>query len=317
MPGALKTTSMIWVPGGEFIMGSDRHYPEEAPAHRVTVDAFSIDAYPVTNDEFASFVTATGHVTLAETAPDPADYPDADPALLVPASAVFTPPGHPVDLTNAYLWWSSITGADWRHPHGPHSSLDGLGNHPVVHISFADAAAYAEWAGKALPTEAEWEFAARGASDSTEYAWGSELTPGGRHMANVWQGDFPNVNDRSDGYEWTSPVGSFDPNGYGLYDMIGNVWEWTSDWWAEQRRLAPKAVSCCGTPPLRVNPFGGTQQMSVDPAQPITARVPRKVMKGGSFLCAPTYCRRYRPAARLPQTVDTTTCHLGFRCVLR
>jgi sulfatase modifying factor 1 len=298
-------------------MGSDRHYPEEAPAHRVAVDGFHIDAHPVTNDAFAAFVEATGHVTVAETAPDPADYPHADPALLVPASAVFSPPGHPVDLTNAYEWWTSVPGADWRHPQGPGTSLDGLGDHPVIHLAHADAAAYAAWAGKDLPTEAEWECAARGGDDNTEYAWGDELTPGGKHLANVWQGDFPNVNDLGDGYLWTSPVGTFPPNGYGLYDMIGNVWEWTADWWAEQRRLAPRTASCCGPPSARVNPAGGTRQMSVDPEQPIPARVPRKVMKGGSFLCAPNYCRRYRPAARLPQPVDTSTCHLGFRCVQR
>ncbi|WP_020524706.1 formylglycine-generating enzyme family protein [Catelliglobosispora koreensis] len=308
---------MVWVPGGEFTMGSNLHYPEEAPAHQVTVDGFYIDRYPVTNDDFAAFAAATGHVTLAETAPDPANYPDADPALLVAASAVFTPPGYPVDVTNAYLWWSAVPGADWRHPQGPHSSLESLGSHPVVHLSWADAAAYATWAGKELPTEAEWEFAARGGSKSTEFAWGTELEPSGQHMANVWQGEFPNVNNLADGYAWTSPVGSFPANGYGLFDMIGNVWEWTGDWWAEQRRLAPGSASCCGTPSGRVNPSGGTRQMSVDPQQPITARIPRKVMKGGSFLCAPNYCQRYRPAARLPQTIDTSTCHLGFRCVVR
>lgn len=310
-------TDMVWVQGGEFTMGSDRHYPEEAPAHRVSVDGFYIDAWPVTNDEFARFVAETGHVTVAETAPDPSDYPDADPALLAPASAVFTPPGHPVDLADAYQWWSSVPGADWKHPLGPDSSIAELGEHPVVHLAFADAAAYATWAGKELPTEAEWEFAARAGTGHREYAWGDTLTPGGKHMANVWQGSFPNINDLEDGYRWTSPVGSFPPNDFGLCDMIGNVWEWTADWWAEQNRLAPRAASCCGAPAVRVNPSGGTHQMSVDPRQPVTARVPRKVMKGGSFLCAPNYCRRYRPAARLPQTIDTSTCHLGFRCVAR
>lgn len=296
-------------------MGSNGHYPEETPAHRVFVDGFHIDPYPVTNNEFAEFVAATGHVTVAEKAPGPAEYPDADPALLVASSAVFTPPGYSVDLTNAYQWWSAVPGADWRHPQGPASSLDGLGDHPVVHIAWADAAAYAAWAGKELPTEAEWEYAARGGLDGAEFAWGDELVPNGKHMANVWQGDFPNVNTLEDGYRWTSPVGSFPANGFGLYDMIGNVWEWTADWWADQRRLAPRAASCCGTTPRRDNPVGGTRQMSVDVDQPITSRVARKVMKGGSFLCAPNYCRRYRPAARLPQTVDTSTCHLGFRCV--
>jgi formylglycine-generating enzyme len=309
------TSRMVWIPGGEFTMGSDRHYPEEAPAHRVGVDGFYLDAGPVTNDEFAVFVAATGHVTVAERAADPADYPGADPALLVAASAVFTPPAGPVPLTDAYRWWSSVPGADWRHPRGPASDLDGLGGHPVVHVAWADVEAYADWAGKAVPTEAEWEFAARGGLDGAEYAWGGELTPGGRHLANVWQGDFPSVNDVSDGHYWTSPVGAFEPNGYGLYDMIGNVWEWTADWWSHHRGPTP-ALSCCGDKPSR-NPGGGSHALSVDPAVPVTARIARKVMKGGSYLCAPNYCRRYRPAARLPQAVDTSTCHLGFRCVLR
>ena len=285
---------MIWVPGGEFTMGSDRHYPEEAPTHRVSVAGFHIDPHPVTNDEFARFVADTGHVSVAE-------------AFAEPASAVFTPPPHRVSLTDAYQWWSLVPGADWRHPLGPNSSLAGLGDHPVVHVAWEDVTAYAAWAGKELPTETEWEFAARGGLEGAEYAWGAELTPGGTHMANVWQGDFPHANDLEDGYQWTSPVGSFPPNGYGLVDMIGNVWEWTGDWWAERSRLARRAASCCG----------GTQQMSVDPQLPIAERIPRKVMKGGSYLCAPNYCRRYRPAARLPQAVDTSTCHLGFRCVVR
>jgi formylglycine-generating enzyme len=306
---------MVWIPGGEFTMGSDRHYPEEAPAHRVGVDGFYLDAGPVTNDEFALFVAATGHVTVAERAPDPADYPGADPRLLVAASAVFTPPAEPVPLTDAYRWWSSVPGADWRHPRGPGSDLDGLAEHPVVHVAWADVHAYADWAGKAVPTEAEWECAARGGIDGADYAWGDELTPGGRHLTNVWQGDFPTVNDVADGYFWTSPVGAFEPNGYGLHDMIGNVWEWTADWWSPHREPTP-AASCCGVRPSR-NPGGGREALSVDPAMPVTARIARKVMKGGSYLCAPNYCRRYRPAARLPQAVDTSTCHLGFRCVLR
>ncbi len=320
MPDSSETAvrDLIWVPGGEFTVGSNVHYPEEAPAHRVVVDGFHIDARPVTNDEFARFVADTGHVTLAETAPNAVDYPQADSALLVPASAVFCPPGRPVDLTNAYEWWRSVPGADWRHPRGPQTTIDGMGDHPVVHVAYADAEAYAAWAGKALPTEAEWEFAARGgARDGAPYAWGDELTPQGRYMANFWQGDFPHANDLADGYAWTSPVGSFDPNGYGLYDMIGNVWEWTADWWAEQRRLAPRTPSCCGSTPARVNPTGGKRQLSVDPQLPALARAPRKVMKGGSHLCAENYCRRYRPAARLPQTLDTSTCHLGFRCIVR
>jgi len=304
----------VWIPGGVFTMGSDQHYPEEAPAHRVEVAGFWIDAHPVTNDEFAAFVADTGHVTLAERAPDPADYPGADPAMLVPASAVFTPPAHRVPLTDAYRWWSSVPGADWRHPRGPSSSLHGLGDHPAVHVAYADAAAYAAWAGKTLPTEAEWECAARGGLDGAEYAWGEELTPGGRHLANVWQGDFPIANDEADGFYWTSPVGAFERNGYGLSDMIGNVWEWTADWWSAHRR---PANACCAPPPVRIDPGGGSEALSIDTAVPLPARIGRKVMKGGSYLCAPVYCRRYRPAARLPQPVDTATCHLGFRCVRR
>jgi formylglycine-generating enzyme required for sulfatase activity len=307
---------MVWIPGGEFTMGSDHHYPEEAPARRVAVDGFLIDQHPVTNDDFTQFVRATRHVTVAETALAADDYPDADPAMLVAASAVFTPPEAPVPLTDAYRWWSSVPGADWRHPLGPRTTVDGLGDHPVVHLAWSDAAAYAAWVGKELPTEAEWEFAARGGAEGTEYAWGDELAAGGHHYANTWQGDFPLHNDLADGYRWTSPVGAFPPNGYGLVDMIGNVWEWTADWWADGHRLARNGPSCCA-PAVPRNPTGGSRALSVDPAQPLAARQHRRVIKGGSYLCAPTYCRRYRPPARMPQTVDTSTCHLGFRCVSR
>jgi formylglycine-generating enzyme len=317
-PVKADRAGMVFVPGGEFTMGSDRHYPEEAPAHRAAVDGFLIDARPVTNDDFAAFVAATGHVTLAERAPDPADYPGADPALLVPASAVFTPPNHPVRLDDPYQWWFSTPGADWRHPRGPGSGLAGLGGHPVVHVGWADAAAYAAWAGRDLPTEAEWEFAARGGSDGTEFAWGTELTVHGGHMANTWQGRFPLRNDEEDGYYWTSPVGAYPPNGYGLYDMIGNVWEWTADWWSTSHRsIAHRSTvtgACCGP---ALNPAGGRRELSVDIGAPLATRVPRKVIKGGSYLCAPNYCRRYRPPARQPQAIDTTTGHVGFRCVVR
>ncbi|MBL1097875.1 formylglycine-generating enzyme family protein [Streptomyces sp. 205] len=309
------TAAMVRVPAGRFTMGSDDHYPEEAPAHPVTVDSFSIDRNPVTNEQFATFVAETGHVTLAERVPDPADYPGADASLLVAASAVFTPPAHQVDLRDAYQWWSLVPGADWRHPQGPGSSIDELGGHPVVHVGYADAEAYARWAGKALPTEAEWEYAARGGAVGGEYAWGTELTPGGRHMANVWQGDFPHVNDRADGWYLTSPVGAFPANGFGLHDMIGNVWEWTADWWSAHQP-AP-ASACCAGAADRANPTGGSRALSVDAALPPHARIPRRVIKGGSYLCAPNYCRRYRPAARLAQPVDTTTGHVGFRCVVR
>jgi formylglycine-generating enzyme required for sulfatase activity len=299
---------MVWVAGASFVMGSDNHYPEEGPAHEVSVDGFWIDATPVTNAQFQRFVATTGHVTVAEQTPNAADYPGAKPELLVPASAVFRRPEQRVDLRNHYNWWTYVPGADWRHPRGPESSLDGLDDHPVVHVAYADAAAYARWAGKKLPTEAEWEMAARGGL-ATEYAWGSELNPEGLFMANTWQGEFPIENLMSDGFETTSPVRHFPANGFGLYDMIGNVWEWTTDWYSTRHRA--KGHGCC----VLVNPRGGERETSYDPQIPV--RIPRKVMKGGSYLCAPNYCRRYRPAARMAQPIDTSTCHLGFRCVIR
>jgi formylglycine-generating enzyme required for sulfatase activity len=307
--GDRLTETMSWIAGGTFLMGSDGHYPEEAPAHRVTVGGFWIDRYAVTNAEFARFVDATGHVTVAQRPADPDEYPGAKPELLVPSSVVFAKPPHRVDLRDHYNWWVYMAGADWRHPRGPQSSLDGLWQHPVVHVAFEDVQAYAAWAGKAIPTEAEWEFAARGGLDGSEYSWGSELNPGGRYQANTWQGEFPWQNLEEDGYEWTAPVGSFPPNGYGLYDMAGNVWEWTDDWYQDHGKIKK---ACCTLD----NPRGGEAAASVDPRMP-DIRIPRKVMKGGSYLCAPNYCRRYRPAARMPQGVDTSTCHLGFRCVIR
>jgi formylglycine-generating enzyme len=307
--GRTPPTGMVWVPGGEFQMGSDHHYPEEAPAHRVRVDGFWIDHHTVTNREFARFVARTGHVTLAERAPDPKDYPGARKELLVPASTVFVSPTHPVPLDNHYNWWRYVPGADWRHPQGPDSSVRRRPDHPVVHVAWEDVVAYADWAGKELPTEAEWEYAARGGLDGATYAWGEELTPGGRWMANTWQGDFPVHNTREDGYEGTAPVGCYPANGYGLVDMIGNVWEWTSDWYEAH---AETSHACCTVE----NPRGGVREASVDPAM-AGIRIPRRVMKGGSHLCAPNYCRRYRPAARMPQAVDTATSHLGFRCILR
>jgi formylglycine-generating enzyme len=301
----------VFVPGGTFTMGSDDHYPEETPAHPVTVDGCWMDRHPVTNAQFAAFVADTGHVTVAEVAPDPADYPGAPAELLHPLSLVFVQPPGPVDLRDVTNWWSLIRGADWRHPTGPESSLDGLADHPVVHVAFADAAAYARWAGKALPTEAEWERAARGGHDGREFAWGDELTPGGRPMANTWHGAFPWRNDLLDGWLRTSPVGTFPPNDFGLVDMIGNVWEWTVDWYAPRHPDAASSACC-----IPANPRGGEMRSSYDPAQP-EIRIPRKVIKGGSHLCAPSYCRRYRPAARSPEAIDTSTSHLGFRCVVR
>jgi formylglycine-generating enzyme required for sulfatase activity len=267
-----------------------------------------MDRYPVTNERFARFVKATGHVTVAERAPDPADYPDARPELLVPASAVFRKPGRDVDPRDIYGWWIHTPGASWRHPRGPQTSLKGLDQHPVVHVTWEDVAAYAAWAGKDIATEAEWERAARGGLDGAEYAWGDELTPGGRHMANVWQGEFPFENLGLDGWEHTSPLRAFPPNPYGLFDMIGNVWEWTADWYQDHGRLTH---ACCTV----ANPLGAAEADSADPT--LGDGLPRKVIKGGSHLCAPNYCRRYRPAARMPQAVDTSTSHLGFRCIVR
>jgi len=300
---------MVWIPGGAFLMGSDRHYPEEAPAHKVKVAGFWISAHTVTNAEFGRFVDATDYVTVAERPANPADYPGAQPELLVPASVVFKKTRGPVDLSNPYNWWTYVAGADWRHPRGPDSTIDDLADHPVVHVAYEDAEAYSTWRGHELPTEAEWEFAARGGLEDTEFTWGNEYMPNHTPMANTWQGEFPWQNHVDDGYEWTAPVGSFPPNGYGLYNMAGNVWEWTTDWFQEHRQIKS---ACCTID----NPRGGERNLSCDPRTP-TIRIPRKVMKGGSYLCAPNYCRRYRPAARMPQPIDTSTCHLGFRCIVR
>jgi formylglycine-generating enzyme required for sulfatase activity len=302
---------MLHVPGGEFTMGSDAHYAEERPAHRVSVDPFWVDEHPVTNAEFARFIDATGHTTFAELPPDLAQYPGALPDMLYAGSLVFVRPPGPVNLRDIGNWWSFMKGADWRHPYGPDSSLEGLQDHPVVHVAYADAEAYAAWAGKALPTEAEWEFAARGGLDAVEFAWGDEFTPGGKHMANTWQGEFPWQSLQADGYERTSPVGTFPKNGYGLADMIGNVWEWTTDWYVAGHD-AERADSCC----VPANPRGANEEDSYDLSAG-EVRIPRKVLKGGSHLCAPNYCRRYRPAARYPEPIDTSTSHVGFRCIIR
>ncbi|HEX6999167.1 MAG TPA: formylglycine-generating enzyme family protein [Gammaproteobacteria bacterium] len=303
---------MMHVPGGTFLMGSDRHYPEEAPAHRTTVSGFWIDETAVTNAEFERFIAATGYVTVAERPLDPRQYPNADPDMLVPGALVFRKCARPVDLGDFRNWWAYVPGACWRHPEGPDSTIRGREDHPVVQVAFEDAEAYACWAGKALPTEAEWELAARGGLDGAEFVWGDELTPGGRHVANTWQGEFPWQNLAADGFEGTAPVRSFPPNGYGLYEMAGNVWEWTTDWYRDRHKKPHSSRACC--PPR--DPRGPSLEHSYDPCMP-KIRIPRKVLKGGSFLCAPNYCRRYRPAARYPQMIDTATCHIGFRCVLR
>ncbi len=308
-PAAPPSPGMVWIPGGTFQMGSNDHYPEEAPVHGASVDGFWMDSRTVTNRDFDRFVRKTGHVTLAERVPDPADYPGALPELLVPASTVFVAPAHRVDLGNHFNWWTYVPGASWRHPQGPGSSIRSRPDHPVVHVAWEDVEAYTRWSGKQIPTEAEWEFAARGGLDGATYAWGEEFTPGGRYMANTWQGEFPIENTRADRYEGTAPVGRYPPNGYGLYDMIGNVWEWTADWYADHGAIVH---ACCTVE----NPRGGAAEGSYDPCNP-EVRIPRKVMKGGSHLCAPNYCRRYRPAARMPQAVDTSTSHLGFRCIVR
>jgi formylglycine-generating enzyme len=300
---------MVWIPGGDFVMGSDDHYPEEAPAHRVTVDGFWVDQHAVTNKEFARFVQRTRYVTVAERRPDPADYPGARPELLVPASTVFVKPAHRVGLDDPYNWWTYVPGASWRHPQGPGSSIRKRPDHPVVHVAWEDVEAYAAWAGKTIPSEAEWEYAARGGLAGTTYAWGDELTLDGKWMANTWQGEFPVHNNAEDGYEGTAPVASYPANGYGLFDMIGNVWEWTDDWYQPH---AETSHACCTLD----NPRGGDREESVDRSTP-RVRIPRRVMKGGSHLCSPNYCRRYRPAARMAQAVDTSTSHLGFRCIIR
>jgi sulfatase modifying factor 1 len=303
---------VVFIPGGTFRMGSDTHYPEEAPAHDVSVDDFWIDRTPVTNKQFRKFVNDTGYVTVAEIKPNAGDYPGALPQMLKAGSLVFAQPKTSVDLRDWSQWWKFKFGANWRRPYGPRSSISGLDDHPVVHIAYRDAEAYATWAGKELLTEAEWEFAARGGLDGAEFAWGDEFAPGGRHLANTWQGDFPQQNLVIDGYERTSPVTAFSRNGYGLYDMIGNVWEWTVDWWAAVHDADPTAKPCCAPQ----NPRGGREEESCDPRQP-NIKIPRKVIKGGSHLCAPNYCRRYRPAARHAQPIDTSTSHIGFRCVVR
>jgi len=311
-PGPPPFPDMVWIPGGTFRMGSGKDYPEERPVHRVTVDGFWIDRCPVTNARFARFVAATGYQTFAEIPPNPADYPGALPDMMYAGSLAFVQPPGPVDRSDITNWWKYVRGAHWRNPYGPvGTSIDALQEHPVVHVTFADADRYAAWAGKSLPTEAEWEFAARGGLDGASFAWGDEFLPGGRHMANTWQGEFPWQHRCADGYERTSPVGAFPPNGHGLYDLIGNVWEWTTDWY-QPRHPREQIKACC----IPINPRGPKAEESYDPTQP-QIRIPRKVLKGGSHLCAPNYCRRYRPAARYPQPVDTSTSHVGFRCIVR
>jgi formylglycine-generating enzyme len=291
----MTTTTMSWVPTQTYTMGSDAHYREESPAHPVAVDGFWMAPHQVTNAEFAAFVEATGYETVAERPLDPADFPGAPAENLQPGSMVFTRTRGPVDLRHINLWWTWTPGASWRRPSGPGSGLAGLDQHPVVHVAYEDAEAYAAWAGLALPSEAEWEAAARGGREHTSYVWGSEPEMVGERLANYWHGDFPWR--PAPGYGHPSKVGSFPANGYGLFDMCGNVWEWTTDFFATHAGDADRA--CCG-PPIAAG-----------------ERFPRRVIKGGSHLCAPNYCLRYRPAARQGESVDTSTSHIGFRCVDR
>ena len=291
MPNA-PFEDMVWVPGGDFWMGSDDFYPEERPRRRAEVEGFWIDRTPVTNAEFGRFVQATGYLTDAERLPDPADYPGLEPEALVAGSLVFQKAGGPVDLNDFRNWWAYVPGACWTRPGGPGTSISDRDRHPVVHVTPGDAEAYAAWIEKELPTEAEWERAARGGLDGAVYPWGDEFAPG---LANTWQGEFPWQNTSDDGHEGTSPVGMYPANGYGLHDAVGNVWEWTTD--AYVLPDEPASSPCCGPAP--------------------DAHIPRRVIKGGSHLCAPNYCLRYRPAARQPQAIDTSTSHIGLRCILR
>jgi formylglycine-generating enzyme required for sulfatase activity len=299
---------MRWIPGGTFLMGSEDFYPEERPVHRVAVDGFWMDERPVTAGEFRRFVRDTGYVSFCERPLDPADYPGADPAVLVPGSLVFKKTAGPADLRDFRNWWEYVPGAYWKRPEGPGSTINGRDRHPVVHVTYEDAEAYASWAGKQLPTEAEWEYAARGGLEGAVFAWGDEHFPDGKPMANSWQGEFPWQNLKLDGFEGASPVGSFPPNGYGLYDTTGNVWEWTTDFFTP-RHADQLEKPCC----VPRNPRVTSSKESLAEGETI----PRRVIKGGSHLCAPNYCLRYRPAARQGEAVDTSTGHIGFRCIVR
>jgi len=292
---------MVLIPGGTFAMGSDDFYPEERPVHPVRVSPFLLDRAPVTVAQFSRFVEETGYVTVAERRPDPRDYPEVDPQFLVPGALVFTGSRGPVPLQDPSQWWTWVPGASWRSPEGPGSRVSDRDDHPVTQVSLEDATAYANWAGRRLPTEAEHERAARGGTDTTIYAWGDERCPDGQHLANTWQGPFPYWNTVEDGWPTTSPVGTFAANPYGAVDLIGNVWEWTSDRWTSHHPQAATSPCCVPSDP---------QNLHTGQARPRDAFV----VKGGSHLCAPEYCLRYRPAARQPQDRDSATTHIGFRC---
>ena len=319
-------TGMVLVPGGRFIMGSEADYafPNEKPAHQVEVAPFYLDAKPVTNADFAEFIESTGYVTVAERPVDweelkkqvPPGTPKPPDEMLAPGSLVFRPTPGPVDLRDMAQWWVWTPGASWRHPEGPGSSIEGRENHPVVQVAFEDAQAYAQWAGKRLPTEAEWEFAARGGLDNARYPWGNEENPDGRFMVNRWTGDFPYRNDKADGFPGTSPAGTFPPNSYGLYDMAGNVWNWCSDLYrADTFALrAGDAPACCDPR----GPLAAENETIIpgDPSPPTVPGAERRVTKGGSFLCHPSYCESYRPSARRGTPPDTGSSHVGFRCAM-
>lgn len=297
---------MVWIPGGDFWMGCENcEMPDALPVHLVSVRGFWMDATPVTNADFDTFVKATAYVTVAERRPDPKDFPDVPPGKLVPGSVVFTPPAHPVPLDDFSQWWSYVPGANWRHPDGPLSGLKGLERHPVVHVAWEDAAAYAKWAGKRLPTEAEFEFAARGGLDRNRYPWGNELKPAGRVPANIWEGHFPDANSRADGYFKTSPVTAFPANHYGLYDVGGNVWQWCADWY---RRDYYSTFTNPDVPSR--DPLG--PDASFDPEEPGAAK---RVTRGGSFLCSGEYCSRYLVGSRGKSEVSSGSSNLGFRLV--
>ena len=306
---------MAWIPGGTFLMGTNdkESFPNERPARLVDVQGFWMDEHDVTNTEFSKFVEATGYMTTAERPINwedlrkelPLGTPKPDDSALAPGSLVFTPTSGPVPLNDLSAWWRWVHGANWLHPEGPASSIHGRENHPVVQVSWHDAVAYAQWAGKRLPTEAEWELAARGGLESKRYVWGDEFTPGGKHMANTWQGLFPVRDSGEDGFVGTSPVGSFPANGYGLYDMAGNVWQWCSDWYRVDSHIEAASKNVCRDP-------GGPTE-SYDPGDPYS---PKRVVKGGSFLCNPSYCESYRPSARRGTPPDTGSSHTGFRCVI-
>jgi sulfatase modifying factor 1 len=298
-----RHAGMVWIEGGRFTMGDDEERPEERAAHEVTVGGFWIDRHEATNAEFARFVEATGYRTVAERGLDPKDHPGMPPELLAPGAVVFAPPDGVLDLVNVNQWWRYVAGADWRHPSGPDSSIEGRDNHPVVNVAYEDALAYAEWAGRALPTEAQWEFAARGGLDGATYSWGEEYyDPVAGWRANSWQGFFPLKDDAEDGHAGTAPVGCFAPNGYGLFDMAGNVWEYARDWYVPEHPPSPAT-----------NPQGPDMALAAQYAGPTG---PSVVIKGGSYLCAPNFCARYRPAARQPQELSLGASHLGFRTVL-